>query len=71
MRYIMCLIHPLGNVIPLVFHTFRPESVKYNQGVTAASLQSNKELLKLAQDAKSNATDEPVKELRKELLKQI
>ena len=30
MRCIMWLIHPLGNVIPLVFHTFRPESVKYN-----------------------------------------
>ena len=42
-----------------------------NQGVTAASLQPNKELLRLAQDAKSNATDEPVKDLRKELLKQI
>ena len=42
-----------------------------NQGVTAASLQPNKELLKLARDAKSDATDEQVKGLRKEFLKDI
>ena len=42
-----------------------------NQGVTAASPQPNKELLKLARDAKSDATDEQVKGLRKEFLKDI
>ena len=42
-----------------------------NQGVTAASLQPNKELLKQARDAKSDATDEQVKGLRKEFLKDI
>jgi len=42
-----------------------------NQGVTAASLHPSRELLKLAQDAKSDATDEEVKGLRKEFLKQI
>ena len=35
MRCIIWLIHPLGNVIPLVFHTFRPESVKYNPFLSA------------------------------------
>ena len=35
MRCIMWLIHPLGNVIPLVFHTFRPESVKYNSNLSS------------------------------------
>ena len=54
----------------LIFLLQRKSSLKH-QGVTAASLQPNKELLKLAQDAKSNATDKSVKELRKELLKQI
>lgn len=42
-----------------------------NQRVTAASLQPGKELLKLARDAKSDATEEEVKGLRKELLKEI
>ena len=37
----------------------------------AASLQPGKELLKLARDAKSDATEEEVKGLRKELLKEI
>ena len=35
------------------------------------SNQTGKELLKLARDAKSDATEEEVKGLRKELLKEI
>jgi hypothetical protein len=42
-----------------------------NHHVTAASLKPSQNLLQLAADMRSNATDEQVKELRKEFLKKI